>query len=316
MLSWKSKDVRGDGSCFYRALFTSAKNYHSGSLVKNIYDCFGIHPEDLDSEEEFVLSIRKSLADKIESNFYDQMVEQQRRNIRNNASIGSERARREQIESTIGFYENLINWARKRRDNASDDTYTYIVEELPREFRNKFENHKDLLETTKKDFYKFVADLIRRKEVYASEYDISIVKFILEKCRTPIFLNMIHNKDNCKREKNGVKTLNVQRVNENHYISWIEGEENSNSESEEESNSSNKNNNSKNSSNNNSNNNNNNSSSSSKSNRSNRTKKNNENSSRGKNRKVTLKNLMRRRKEFEASRKKELNDLKFERLEI
>jgi len=304
MLSWKSKDVRGDGSCFYRALFTSAKNYHNGSLVKNIYDCFGIGEKDLDDEDTFVMALRNSLAEKIESNFYDTMVEQQKRNINNNASIPA-RAKVEQKRSTLGFYENLLNWARKRRDNASNDTYKYIVEELPREFRNKFDNHKELLAITKKDFYKFVADLIRRKEVYASEYDISIVKFILQKCRAPIFLNMIHNKNNCLREKDGVKAINVQRVNENHYISWIEGEENSNSSSSEEEEENEKNNNNSNNSNNNNNN-----SNSRRSNRSRRSRRSSNSSNRNKKGRVTLKNLLERRKKFQAERKEEDKRLK------
>jgi hypothetical protein len=33
---------------------------------------------------------------------------------------------------------------------------------------------------------------------------------------------MIHNERQCIRQKNDIRAINVQRVNENHYISWIE----------------------------------------------------------------------------------------------
>jgi hypothetical protein len=220
MVSWKSKNVKGDGSCFYRALYNSAKNYYTGSLVENIYDCFGrLYLEEADGEDEFVEMMRDSLANRIENDFYDIMVSKQRNNVRTNKSIKtSKNARNAQIEGTMGLYETLVNWA-----TAEDkEMYNLIISELPREFEEKFKKPESIVRMSKDDFYKVVASLIRQKKVYASEYDIAMVKFILNKCDNPIFLNMIHNVNECIREKNDIRAVNVQRINENHYISWIE----------------------------------------------------------------------------------------------
>jgi hypothetical protein len=238
IIEWESKNVKGDGSCFYRALYNSAKNYHTGSLVQNIYDCFGrVYLEDGDDEDSFVEMVRDSLGNRIDSGFYNAMVDQQRLNVMNNVSIKSNNARQGQIEGTMGLYETLINWA-----NAEDkEMYNLIVSELPREFEQKFKKAKTILSTSKDDFYNFLASLIRKKSVYASEYDIVVVKFILEKCKKPIFLNMIHNKNQCIREKNRVNAINVQRVNENHYISWIENSNSKNNNNKNNNNNNNKN---------------------------------------------------------------------------
>ena len=224
MVSWKSKNVKDDGSCFYRALYNSAKNYITGSLVEHIYDCFGrLYLIEADGEDEFVEMMRDSLANRIENDFYDIMVSKQRNNLRSNRGINSTNARNAQIEGTLGLYETLLNWA-----TAEDkEMYNLIISELPREFEEKFKKPESIVRISKDDFYKVVASLIRQKKVYASEYDISVVKFILEKCDNPIFLNMIHSEAECIRKKNELRAINVQRINENHYISWIEDGSNS-----------------------------------------------------------------------------------------
>lgn len=219
MVEWKSKDVAGDGSCFYRALYTSAKKYHTGSLVENIYDCLGrIYLKEHDTEDAFVETIRDSLASRIENGFYNAMVDEQIYNVMENTTIKSENARKAQIEGTMGLYETLLNWAKAE----DDEIYEMIINELPREFKRKFKKPETFIKMSKDDFYNYIASLIRKKSVFASEYDIAVVKFILQKCIEPIFLNMIHSEEECIREKNGIKALNVQRINENHYISWVE----------------------------------------------------------------------------------------------
>jgi hypothetical protein len=242
MINWGSKDVKSDGSCFYRALYISAKKYHTGSLVENIYDCFGrTFLKEHDTEDAFVEMIRDSLASRIENGFYNAMVDEQIYNVMENVTIKNENVRKAQIEGTMGLYETLMNWAA----NADDtEIYSVIINELPNEFKRKFKKPQTLLQTSKDDFYNYLASLIRRKSVYASEYDIVIVKFILQKCIQPIFLNMIHRKEQCIREKDDIKAINIQRVNENHYISWIEknkNSSNSNSSNSSNSNSSNSN---------------------------------------------------------------------------
>jgi len=219
MVRWIAKNVKSDGSCFYRALYYSAKTYYAGSLVEHIYDCFGrLYLKETDSEDEFVEMVRDSLANRIENDFYSIMVSKQKNNIRYNRGIKSNNARNAQIEGTMGLYETLLNWA----TTEDKEMYNLIVSELPTEFQEKFINPETIIRMSKDDFYKFVASLIRQKKVYASEYDISVVKFILEKCDNPIFLNMIHSEDECIRKKNEYRAINVQRINENHYISWIE----------------------------------------------------------------------------------------------
>lgn len=216
-VKWISKDVKGDGSCFYRALFRSASRYYNGPLVKKIYKCFGIKADDTD-EESFVEKIRKSLGNKIKNNIYDIMTESQRENILLNTHIESNNARMYQIESTMGLYETLINWAR-----TDVEIYQTIIDEQPREFKKKFKKPTTILETSKNDFYDFLGNIVSDTSVYASEYDIYLVKWILEKCDEPIFLNMYHKETSpLIRKKNNMKAINIQRVNENHYISWYE----------------------------------------------------------------------------------------------
>jgi hypothetical protein len=219
MVNWKSKNVQGDGSCFYRALYNSAKNYYKGSLIENIYDCFArLYLEEADSEDEFVEMLRDSLANRIENDFYNVMVSKQRNNIRRDTNIKSRSAKNKQIEETVGLYETLLQLA----TSEDKDHYNVTVSELPREFQERFNKPESIISMSKNDFYKFLSSLIRKKNVYASDYDISVVKFILESCDNPIFLNMINHEYQCLREKNNIRAINVQRINENHYISWIE----------------------------------------------------------------------------------------------
>ena len=101
------------------------------------------------------------------------------------------------------FYDgngNLINITGVAINNPS--LYNLIISELPREFEEKFKKPETIVRMSKDDFYKVVASLIRQKKVYASEYDIAMVKFILDKCDNPIFLNMIHNQNESIRKKN------------------------------------------------------------------------------------------------------------------
>jgi len=147
--------------------------------------------------------VRDSLANRIENDFYSIMVSKQKNNIRYNRGIKSNNARNVQIEGTMGLYETLLNWA----TTEDKEMYNLIVSELPTEFQEKFMEPETIIRMSKDDFYKFVASLIRQKKVYASEYDISVVKFILEKCDNPIFLNMIHSEDECIRKKMNIEQL-------------------------------------------------------------------------------------------------------------
>jgi hypothetical protein len=169
-IKWISKDVKGDGSCFYRALFRSASRYYNGPLVKKIYKCFGVKGDEQD-EEEFVSKIRTTLGDKIKNGIYDIMTESQRENILLNSHIESNTARMYQIESTMGLYETLVNWA-----NTDADIYKTIINEQPRQFKSKFNKPSKLLQTSKSDFYDYLGDIVSDKSIYASEYDIYLIK--------------------------------------------------------------------------------------------------------------------------------------------
>lgn len=224
---WIKANVRGDGSCFYRAIHRSALNYYEGSLVDDIYKCFGITNNDL-SEDTFVIEIRKSLGNKIKNGIYDTMVETQKRNIESNISIETNAGRRNQNELTKGLYEKIREAAEKKISQNNDGILWYdaIMDELTEEIQTKFEFKPEVfLETSKQDFYNFLGDIVIDRRTYASDYDMSIVGFILIKCGTPILLNIY--KENIKgsklfRKKNNIKVLNVQRINENHYNSWYE----------------------------------------------------------------------------------------------
>ena len=215
-MEWINEDVSSDGSCFYRSLYKAAHHYHGGSLVYTIYECFGKKFSYVrDDEEDFVEIIRETLGNKIESGIYDLMVEKQKKNVLANTHIQSKNAREAQSERTVGLYETLVSWA-----NTDYDMYKLIVSELSTQFQEKFKDKNNILSMDKDEFYSILSSLVKRKKVYASEYDITIVSYILDECG--IFLNMIRNKNECLRTKNKMKALNVQRVNENHYHAWYE----------------------------------------------------------------------------------------------
>jgi hypothetical protein len=150
------------------------------------------------------------------------MVERQKENILMNSHIESEGARNAQIESTMGLYETLQGWADVSLKDPDNDMYSIIIDEMSEQFRDIFKDPQQMLNIDKDDFYETLASTIRRKKVYASEYDIAVVKFILEKCTSPVFLNMMHTKEDLINTKNNKNAINVQRINENHYISWYE----------------------------------------------------------------------------------------------
>ena len=59
-MGWIKQDVKGDGSCFYRALYISATKHKSGNLVKKIIECLG-KKYLFGDEEHFVNIMRNSL---------------------------------------------------------------------------------------------------------------------------------------------------------------------------------------------------------------------------------------------------------------
>ena len=211
---WKREDVASDGSCFYRALFRAAKKHRIESLVHTLYECFGRKYNKRENEEEFVEMVRDSLSQKIKNGIFDIMANTLRENVEATSNI----ARQAQRESTMSLYETF-------QSLAKDDAFLYelYVNEQSRQFIKKFSKPETMLETTKEEFYNFLGDLVATKSVYASDYDISLVKFILDKCDTKIFLNL-YNEHNSPliRFKNDNPAINVERVNENHYMFWYE----------------------------------------------------------------------------------------------
>lgn len=212
---WVSENVEGDGSCFYRSLFKSAFHYYEGSLVKNIYECFGINETDINNEDKFVINIRNSLGDKIKNGIYDTKAESDKESIR----ADSNQAYRELVETARGLYETFLYWA----NTDPDIYYDPILNDATAEIKAFVPTPEIMKSKSKVEFYNYLSQIVKDTNTYASEYDIMIVQWILGECSNSIYINMYSpTYPQLFRRKNRRKILNVQKLSYDHYISWYE----------------------------------------------------------------------------------------------
>ena len=227
---WIVENVRGDGNCFYRALYNAALRYYGGSIVSDIYECFGIY-NGVEDEEQFIRSMRNSIGDKILNGIYDQ------------------KAAANTNGDNQGIYEILhdgaladVNGTNPKSGNVGTfvGMFSALRQGFSREIKDKYPNAETMAKETKENFYKFLSDTVKRDKVYASEYDIDLVKWILNKCNSPIYIYTESNenvefKDNKEilternlnsipkyRTLNGKRTINLLNIGEYHYKYFYE----------------------------------------------------------------------------------------------
>ena len=212
---WILKNVGIKGNCFYEALYNSALRYYGGSIVSDIYECFGIY-NGVENQEQFIRSIRNSLGDKILAGIYD--------------------------STQIKLYETLHDAAVTDVNGTNPNsgqfgtfvgTFMSMRQGFTDEIKDKYPNAQAMANETKEKFYKFLSDIVKTDGVYASEYDINLLKWILNKCNSPIHINIENNETIGKRQRdldsipkyrtlNGKRTLNLLNKDENHYNYFYE----------------------------------------------------------------------------------------------
>jgi len=139
--TFKVIDVKGDGNCFFRAIYKSAK--HSNNLLK-LVNCFLDKPFDnyVNNERTFITDMREKLAKSIEE--------------------GNDGG---QIE---GIFYNLAHF--------TDDIETYkaIIESLPKWIGERFPKPPNSLD----EFRNEVCKNIRKQGTYVSQIEIDIFQYL------------------------------------------------------------------------------------------------------------------------------------------
>jgi len=139
--TFKVIDVKGDGNCFFRAIYKSAK--HSNNLLK-LVNCFLDKPFDeyVNNERTFIMDMREKLAKSIEE--------------------GNDGG---QIE---GIFHYLANFT----DDI--DTYKEIINSLPKWISERFPTPPSSLD----EFRSEVCKNIRKQGTYVSQIEIDIFQYL------------------------------------------------------------------------------------------------------------------------------------------
>lgn len=139
--TFKVIDVKGDGNCFFRAIYKSAK--HSNNLLK-LVNCFLDKPFDeyVNSEKTFILDMREKLAQSIEQ--------------------GNDGG---QISC---IFENLSSFTNDL------ETYKIILDSLPSWIKETFPKPPKTLD----EFRSEVCKNIRKQGTYVSQIEIDIFQYL------------------------------------------------------------------------------------------------------------------------------------------
>lgn len=180
MKSFSIKDVKGDGSCFFRSIYGAAKDKRGA--LKKLVKCF-LYPEKLkeykNDEELFVKDMRHKLCDTI-------LHENDGDVIKN-------------------IYSTLIE--------LSDENYKMVIEGFPSWMRKEFK----IKPQSEKIFRKTIAERVLKNSTWVSEIEVNIVKDTLKYCIGSGLNIIILNTPPNKYFKPKFKTLYILNIGEVHY---------------------------------------------------------------------------------------------------
>lgn len=149
---WYSKDVRGDGNCFYRALYVSLEK---SSLLKRV--CEKLFNENNISEEDFVQKLRNYLAENIKT-LYDEKYIKEKRD--NNTE-----------------YDTYFDYLK----GVNNNTFKFFQNEQSHQFKERFKSINAIKNMNEDEYYAIISELIRTSTIFAAELDIGLVQFLLLK---------------------------------------------------------------------------------------------------------------------------------------
>ena len=177
-----TRETLKDGNCFYSSLYRAARDSPYGDLRQYILSCLtdNIQQVPVNDEAEYIKLVRKAVADKIQKNVYNAISNKRKFEIRNDKTI---RDRDLQAALEVDLYTKLYRSATDPSDNS---LYTSWMDSASNQMKTKFT--KDYFKTsTSEQFYNDLANIVKTDKVYASDSDISVVDYLLGKCKVIIF---------------------------------------------------------------------------------------------------------------------------------
>lgn len=148
------RDVKGDGSCFYRALYNAS--LHTGNLRK-VLRAFGIKTNDhIWNEELFVAHVRKALATCIME-----------------SSILPQSQLKGRVKTTYNLLHNIYTNIYEIR-KASKETYYAMLEAYPTWFSTSFKK----LPHSFQEFCTKLSHCITKKSNWVSEIEVRLVEIL------------------------------------------------------------------------------------------------------------------------------------------
>ena len=208
-------NVKTDGDCFYSSLFKAACWHGAKSIVGNVQAAFGLAEDPVLDEETFLSEIRARVADLIRGGIYLEMRDANLEDIRVRQNFESEEGRRLQIEQTRSLFEEL--WYSAMSSIASANSATSNAFSVASNASSKassaaasFDENFNAFDTWLKEscneiqefigtnleflgkypdvtlenemrFYNDMAEIITIQKTYASQTDIEVVKYVLNK---------------------------------------------------------------------------------------------------------------------------------------
>ena len=218
----KLVDVRGDGNCFYRSLWGALTHHKEGNLTQLVYKAFtGKDADKAVDEEPFIDAVRSQTAQKITKGVYDEINEAAKAHIRADPTYVTAEGRQHALNTQLDFFEDMRQSVLSKKDSRI--LYENWIEESSSEIQQAFTFKKFKAKykkpADKQKFYNDLAKIVADSGVYASESDVNVVKFILEKASIDLYYGSQKPKE-FLQSKDGKKYIYLKKVGE-HYNYWM-----------------------------------------------------------------------------------------------